>query len=98
MGVVSQREERETAFSLVRGTFGIGGAVCLIISSFLPVNINLGIMLIVLVLTVLLYVVMERLMGSDSAAVAKLFSAVCGCSGQYDTEEPRKQPGSFPYL
>ena len=90
MGVVSQREERETAFSIVRGTFGIGGAVNLIVSTFVPVNINLGIMLIVLVLTVLLYVVTERLMGSDPAAATKLFSAMCGHTGHYNTGEQRK--------
>ena len=77
MAAISLPEERETAFSIVSGTFGIGGAICAVISSFSSLRANLGVMLVILLLGLLMYIIAERMMGCDPCRLTKLSAVTC---------------------
>ena len=65
LGIVSEAKDREIVFSIASGLSGIGGAVVFILSSFTSVEVNLITMLCILVPSVVLYIAVERLTGTD---------------------------------
>jgi predicted MFS family arabinose efflux permease len=74
--IISLQEECETAFSMVRGFYGIGAVISVVVSSFSSLGANLGVMLVILLLGLLMYITTERMMGCDPCRLTKLPSAI----------------------